>query len=164
MTEYTTSKGVWNGWYWRLIGGATLAIAALQLLLKGIIHYPLFSGLPLAVMIIVYIIVPRAKERTLANAIVAVVVMYVVSAALAFGFEWNTVALYAAHHLLPLFILQELVIPLLLGVVLAYVYLRLSRWSDRKRAEIEAKRRQEQAADAPPRKRVHSKKRRKKKR
>ncbi|CAM3799538.1 hypothetical protein [Alicyclobacillus pomorum] len=163
MSEYTTDKGIWNGWYWRLIGLSVMSIAIVQLLLKYVIHYSLFVSLPMAVLVISYIVVPRAKERTLANALLGVFSMFVVSAALALIFEPAVVQQAAKQHIVRQFLLEYLALPLLLGITLAYGYLRLSQWSDKKRAELEEKRRAQMVADKPvPPRRIHRKKKRKK--
>ncbi len=161
--EYTTNKWTWKGWRWRFVGLTVLSIAVLQIVMLFTLKYDLVQSLPLAVLIISYIIVPRVEERKLGNAIAGVIAMFIVDVILLLAFEFNLFKQAWQMHVFWQFIGLNLVIPLLLGLFLAYFYLRLTRWSEKKRAEIEAKRRASAAAsESRPVRRHHKKKKRKK--
>ncbi|MCL6453148.1 MAG: hypothetical protein K6T78_05900 [Alicyclobacillus sp.] len=163
MANEETGKGVWNGIHWRFIGLTVVVLAALQVAGQYLARYPVLESLPLAVLIVSYIVIPRVKERRLANALTGVIAMYVVGLILEAVFDWRSVQSALAQH--AVWNLVELnVFPLLLGVLVAFAYLRLTEWSERKRAEAERKRRQEKGVPEPEqRPRVHSKKYAKKK-
>jgi hypothetical protein len=92
-------------------------------------------------MVISYLVIPRAKERRLLNALLGVAAMFVLDLALEIFAEHDlTVALHSGQ--LGQFI-QLNVFGVLLGVAVAYAYLRLSLWSEQKRMDREAKHRSE---------------------
>jgi membrane-bound ClpP family serine protease len=157
MSEaYTTGNGVWNGWHWRLVGSTVAIIAVLQLVMKYAMHYPLVQSLPLAVLIVVYIVVPRLKQRRLANAVAGVVASFIIGAILELTLE-NYFNLAVHQGVVWQLVLTNLVFPLLLGLVMAFAYVKLNAWSERKRMETEAKRRATATTVSTevPKKRVH---------
>ncbi|MCL6517753.1 hypothetical protein [Alicyclobacillus sp.] len=163
MNESTT-PGVWRGWYWRLMAWTIVAVVILQVAAYYLVpnHYPISQSMLLAMLVVSYIVIPRAQERRLANALVAIAITFVINLILEAVVErgWQTAA--ATHQLGPYVELN--VLYLVFSFAMAYIYLRLTQWSDRKRAELEAKRRAERAKDEPVRRRVHSKKKKKKRR
>lgn len=162
-TTYTTSNGVWNGWSWRFVGLTVLAVAVLQVILKLAMHYQLYASLPLAVLIVSYVIIPRVKERKLANAIVGVIATFIIGVILELALEMDLLQQAAASHMLTQFVLMNMGFPLVLGLLMSYMYLRLTQWSDKKRLQMEAKRRATNATtSSPPIRRHHQNKKRKK--
>lgn len=167
MEQYTTGNGIYKGIYWRYIGLITLALSALEVVAHYALKYPLISSLGLAEVVMVYLVVPRTKERRLTNAILAVVATEVVGIILQLFLGTGELAKYKLSGVVGFDAFS-----LALGVVAAYLYLRLSIWSDRKRAETDAKRAQNNAKRAGrgssasttslPVRRHHSKKGRKK--
>ncbi|SFU89230.1 hypothetical protein [Alicyclobacillus macrosporangiidus] len=159
-----TTPGVWRGWHWRLMAWTIAVIVVLQVAAYYFVpnHYPIVQSTLLAMLIVSYVIIPRAQERRLANAFVAIAVTFLIDLALEALIErgWQTAA--ATHQLLPYVELNALY--LVFSFAMAFIYLRLTQWSDRKRAELEAKRRAERMKDEPVRRRVHSKKKKKKRR
>jgi membrane-bound ClpP family serine protease len=160
--EYTTNKWVRNGWYWRFVGLTVLSIAALQIVLKLTLKYDLVQSLPLALLVVSYIILPRVEERKLGNAIAGVVAMFIVNLVLLPTFELDLMKQVWQAHIFWQFAALNLLLPLLLGLVMAYFYLRLTQWSERKRAELEAKRRASAEPEQRPVRRHHRKKKKKK--
>ncbi|GGI96324.1 hypothetical protein GCM10010885_02460 [Alicyclobacillus cellulosilyticus] len=152
MGEYTTQQGIWNGWYWRFLALLVLAVAVLQSLAAAFLHYPITTSLPLALLVVAYMTAPRVKERRLANTLAGVVAMFLVNLLLEWVFDralllkegWLVVA-------------EANGFALAVGLAMAYLYLRLTIWSERKREELESRRRQ-QDAEAPPPVRRHRKK------
>jgi hypothetical protein len=161
--EYTTNKWIWKGWRWRFVGLTVLSIAVLQILLLFTLKYDFVQSLPLAVLIVSYIIVPRVEERKLGNAIAGVIAMFVVDLILLLAFELNLWRQAWQMHVFWQFVGLNLFAPLVLGLAMAYFYVWLTQWSEKKRAEIEAKRRAREAESEPrPVRRHHKKKKRKK--
>lgn len=152
----------WKGLEWKLVGFSVAGIIALQLVAHYfLIHYQIIQSLSLTVLLVSYIIIPRAKSRKLANALVGVIAVWVIGVVLEITLEHG---LSSAIHLGEVMPFIELtVIPLLLGIAMAYGYLRLTTWSTRKRMEMDARRKEGKSAPtSQPAKRVHHKNRRKK--
>lgn len=164
MSNNETQAGVRNGIYWRFLGLSVLAVAALQVVAKYALHYPIVQSLPLAELIVAYLVIPRAKERRLMNAIIGVLASFVVGVLLAIFVEKDLQQAIAAHQLVP-FLELYIAFPLLLGLVVAFAYLRLTEWSEKKRSQIEEKRNRDRAGSEPtPPVRRHAGKGKKKKR
>lgn len=163
MANRNANGGIWNGLHWRFTGLVVLAIAVLQVIAQYAVHYPILESLPLAVLIISYVIIPRVKERRLTNALIGVIASYIVGLILELSLNRNEILLAIHQHAVPN-LLELNVFPLLLGVVVAFAYLRLTEWSERKRSQMETKRRSERGVPDPvPQRRVHSDKYTKKK-
>lgn len=159
MSEFTTSSGVWKGWHWRYVSITVLVIALLQALAYLTFQYNLVSSLPIAVLSVSYLVILRVKERRLANALVAVLASFVIGVILQislqhYGYTW--------HGQQFLYWLQSDAWTLVIGLVMAYAYLRLTQWSERKRGELDAKRAATTKASTPTPVRRHHKKRKKK--
>jgi len=161
LEEYTTGNGIYKGFYWRYIILVVLAISALELVALYAVHYPMVTSLSLAVLIVSYVVIPRTRERRLANAIASVILTVIVGVVLQIIFDRQSVAVY---HLAGVVELDALA--LLLGLVVAYLYLRLTMWSERRRAQVDAKRSSNAKSGSktvqPPQRRHHSTKSRKK--
>lgn len=159
MSQETREPGVWNGWYWRYGLLSVAGIAVLELVLWYGLHWSIYGNTLLGLLILVYLVAVRAKERTLANTLVSVVVLFVIDILLQLfvehtpmekGFTWKD---YVGYNALSLAI----------AVIWSYLYLRFLAWSERKRQEVEARRRAE-AAPERPRIRHHRKKKKKRRR
>jgi hypothetical protein len=152
LPQFWTGSGVWRGWYLRVLAITVVVIVALQLIAKYTVHYPLLYTLVMAEMIACYFIVPRVKERPIANALAGVIALFVINMVLQLELEWPIL-----HQVGWNGVLIEDGLALLLGVVWSVMYHRLNEWSERKRAEAEAKRRQQaQSEEPPPDRRGHS--------
>ena len=137
LAEFTTSKGVWNGWHWRYVSLTVLALAVLQVVAFYAFHYPLLSSLPIAVLSVAYIVILRVRERRLNNALLAVVATFVIGLVLQLALEAKG---QAFHGKQAAGFWETNGLTLVMGLVMGYAYLRLTEWSERKRGEMEAKR------------------------
>ncbi|QSO53287.1 hypothetical protein JZ785_05280 [Alicyclobacillus curvatus] len=164
MTNGGSQPGIKNGIYWRFLGISVVGVAVLQVVAKFALKYPIFQSLPLAELIVAYLIIPKAKERRLTNAVVGVLAAFVVGVLLDFFVE-RSPQLAMSQGTFIQFIELYILFPLLLGLVVAFAYLRLTEWSEKKRAAIEQKRSQERAGKepAPPVRRHSANSRNKKK-
>ncbi|MCL6636810.1 MAG: hypothetical protein K6T26_02570 [Alicyclobacillus sp.] len=158
MTDLTTDRGIWRGWHWRLGGLTVAAVLVLQVIAYFAVHYPLEQSLLLAMLMVSYVIIPKAQERRLANAMAGVVVTFVLGLLLQFLLEDTWAKALAQGEWLSLAELN--VLNLAVGLSMAYLYLRLTQWSERKRSAAAAQR---AAESRPPHthRRVHRKKKRK---
>jgi hypothetical protein len=156
LTEGVRESGVWRGWYLRYGILVVAAIAVIQVVIWLAFKWSIFQNTLLGLLIVVYLMAVRAKERRLANMMVAVGVLFVVDLLLqvyverlpaAQGFTWTSFVQYNGMYLA-------------IALVWSYLYLRLLEWSERKRNEIEARRRAE-AEPERPRVRHHRKKKKK---
>ncbi|MBX5436574.1 MAG: hypothetical protein IRZ33_05080 [Alicyclobacillaceae bacterium] len=165
MAEETSVKGIWNGWYWRLVGATVGALLALQVIAYYTVAYPITTSQVLAEMMVIYVVAPRVRERRFGNTVAGVILVFLLGLLLQLVLPvppGSRAGAGAPDPRTAAFWELELV-ALVTGVVLTYLFLRLSAWSDRKRAELEAKRRAEQSPP-PQRHRHHSKKKKRKRR
>lgn len=158
LSDYTTSSGVWKGWHWRYVSITVLVIALLQALAYLTLKYDLVSSLPIAVLSVSYLVILRVKERRLANALAAVLSSFILGVILQvslqhYGYTW--------HGKQFLYWLQSDAWTLVIGLAMAFAYLRLTQWSERKRAELDAKRATTAKSSTPTPVRRHHKKRKK---
>jgi hypothetical protein len=161
MSDYTTKNGVWNGWSWRYVGILVIGIAVLQLAVWYEFKYPIIQSLPLAVLIVSYLIIPRVKERRLGNAIAGVIATFIVGLVLEITVEHNLQTFMHKGQLMGFVELN--VFPLLLGITVAFVNLRMTLWSEKKRDQLAEKRRLETAGKSAStlQQRVHRTKKKK---
>lgn len=163
MSNDGLQAGIRNGIYWRFLSISVLGVAVLQVVAKFAMRYPISASLPLAELIVAYLVIPRAKERRLTNAIIGVLAAFVIGVLLEIFLPGEMQAAIAKHQVMS-YIELYMLFPLLLGLVVAFAYLRLTEWSEKKRASIEAKRNRERADSAPtPAVRRHTGKGKKKK-
>ncbi len=156
MRDSAYSNGIWHGIYWRFIGGSVLALILLQWLGFRYLHYPVLQSVPVVLMVISYLVIPRAKERRLLNALLGVAAMFVLDLALEVFAEHDLTAALRVGQLGQF--IQLNAFGLLLGIAVAYGYLRLSQWSEQKRMAREAKRKADREGQAPTvQRRVHHK-------
>ncbi|WAH38953.1 hypothetical protein [Alicyclobacillus dauci] len=149
-------KGIWNGWYWRFVGSVVVVVAILEIVAfyvtKG--GYPLISTGELGMFMSAILIVQRAKQRRTANTLLAVLLLLVINLVLQLTIGYA----YTKHMGWGGFIQQNLIIGAI-GVLFSVVYARTTAWSDKKRKDAEAKRRETQAAkgnaEEQPQTRVH---------
>lgn len=162
MSQNETQPGVMNGIYWRFLSLSVLGVAVLQVVAYYALHYQLIVSLPLAELIVAYLIIPRAKQRRLTNAIIGVLASFVIGVLLDIFLEHDLQTAIANHQVIS-FLEISILFPLLLGLVVAFAYLRLTEWSEKKRAALDEKKSRERATtqSAPP-VRHHSNKRKKK--
>jgi hypothetical protein len=155
MDEYK-SGNMLKGLQWKLIGLSVAGISVLQVIAYFAMKFLLIQSLSLTVLLVSYIIIPRVKERKFAHAVVGVIGVWIIGVLLEVGLEkyWTVVG--------QLPFIEMCVYPLLLGIVVSYGYMRLTNWSNRKRSEIDARKRVVNAPTSIPLQRVHSKKKRKK--
>ncbi|QQE77017.1 hypothetical protein [Alicyclobacillus sp. SO9] len=166
MREYTTGKGIWNGWAWRLVGLTVLVISALEFIAVITVKTQIISSLMLGVMVVSYWVIPRIEERKLANAIVGVVATVIIGFILQMALhEQNAMIGKPPRPVGMMGILQTDGLTLVVGIIMAYLYLRLTNWSQRKRAELDTKRSQKAASSSTsaPQRRHHSAKNKKRK-
>jgi len=160
MSDYTTGNGIWNGWSWRFVGFAVLGIALLQVALFYTVPLSFVTSLPLAVFAVAYIVILRVRERRLANAIVGVIASFVVGVVLELTMEGTYVQMWSkpgGHGA----VITNLLSPLVLGLAMAFIYLRVTEWSESKRADLEEKRKRKSVTEVRPPQRVHKKKKKK---
>jgi hypothetical protein len=156
LADGLQDPGVWKGWYWRYGALAVAAIAILETAIYLAFKWSIFQNTLLGLLIVVYLMAVRAKERRLANMMAAVAVLFVIDVLLqvyverlpsASGFTWSSFAENNALYLV-------------IALVWSYLYLRLLQWTERKRSELEARRRAETESERP-RVRHHRKKKKK---
>lgn len=134
MDIQSSSKGIYNGWHYRFVGIVVALLAVLQILAHMTLKYTVATSLPLAVVVVSYIVAPRVKERRLANTIAGVLGIFVIDLLLEVFWE------HAQSPSMANF-LELNGFALVMGIVLAFLYLKLTQWSEKKRAELDAKRR-----------------------
>jgi small-conductance mechanosensitive channel len=156
-----TQAGVRNGIYWRFLGLSVIGIAVLQVIALYAMHYLISQSLPLAELIVAYLVIPRAKERRLTNALIGVLASFVIGVLLEIFLEKDLQAAIASHQVMS-YVEMFVLFPLILGLIVSYAYLRLTEWSEKKRATLEEKRRKERAETAPVPVRRHTRKGKKK--
>lgn len=159
MGEYK-SENMLKDLQWKLIGLSVAGISVLQVIAYYAMKFPLIQSLSLTVLLVSYIIIPRVKERKFANAVVGVIGVWIIGVLLEVGLEKYWTFGKGTGQILPF--IEMCVYPLLLGIVVSYGYMRLTNWSNRKRSEIDARKRVVNAPTSIPLQRVHSKKKRKK--
>lgn len=125
----------WRGWHWQFILVIVVVLGALQTVADIWFRYPLTTSMPLAILLTIYLVVPRTKEQGLANTIASVILMFLVDLLLQFSLP-----LPANMHATTLSLLEMDAYVLVFGLIMAFVFLRLTRWSDKKRIEMENKR------------------------
>lgn len=160
MAEFNFSKPVVNGWHWRTLALTVAAIAVLQIILDVATKYTVVMTAPLGVLFVGYLVIPRIKERRLGNALVGVTAIFVIDLILQFALD-----MHGKSPVSQGVFLEENGMSLLLGAFVCFGYTRMTDWSDRKRAEREARRRAETSPaqiQAHPARRHHSKKKRRK--
>lgn len=150
MNGLMDGQGIKYGIYWRMVGLTVLLIAVLQLLAFYAFHYPFTTSMPLAVLLVTYITVPRTKERRLLNAVLGVVLVFVIGLV----FELLLQGLDPTLQKLPGpstwgFWLNN-AFYLVFGLLMSYVFLLVTQWSERKRVQMEEKRAREQAPNDRP--------------
>ena len=138
MSEWTTTTGIWKGFYWRFIAITVASLAVVQVLGFYFGHFFLTQTLPFSVLVTIYMVVPRAKERRLANALVGGAAAFVIGIVLQLAFQYHWTEELQAQQW-PLFWEQNL-FTLVMGTSLAVLYLRVTEWSERRRAKWDAKR------------------------
>ncbi|MDQ0188298.1 hypothetical protein JI721_15275 [Alicyclobacillus cycloheptanicus] len=158
MQNGNESKSSWNGWRFRYVGMTVLVIVVLQVVADYAIHYKLVTTIPLGVLFAAYVIIPRIKERRLGNALLGALAVWVIDVILEVFIDFHGNELAAANRSA---FLQYNLYALALGVVVCWGYLKLTEWSERKRAQMEAKR-QAETQPAQPVRRHHKKKKRRK--
>lgn len=147
--------GVWNGWHWRFIAIIVIALAILEVIAYEALHYQFIQSGELGMFIIAILIVQRIKERRTGNTMVAVISAWIINLI----FQLTLGSKDAMHFGLGNFIQQNAIIGLI-GILFCIVYARTTVWSDTRRKEAEAKRREklgpssQKSAEAPVQ-RVH---------
>lgn len=139
-------NGVWRGWHWQIISLMVVGLGALQTVAAIWLHYPVTTSMPMAMLIVIYLVVPRTKERQLANTLAAVVAMFLVNLLLEFSLPSPTVKVGWIA------LLEMNLWMLIMGLLMAFLYLRVMRWSERKRVQMEDRRRSRETpakADRP---------------
>lgn len=143
MSDNSNGKGVWNGWHWRYLTILVLAICILELVAFKAANYPMNASVTLGVLIVIYVTVPRLKERRLAHSLIGVVAVVLITSALEAYFE---PALFKAGPN-AFFLMNGLA--LLIGIGMSYLYIKITDWSNAKRAQSEAKRREKVSPSTP---------------
>jgi len=154
VETWNTSKWRYQGWAWGYVGLTVLAVAVLQVIAKFAINYPLINTGQLAVFVVVWFIVPRIRERRLGNTLAGVILVFVLDLILQLLLDPKSFT----THLMQTLQLNGFI--LATGLLIGYLYLRLSTWSENKRAQMDAKRNQtagKQTASEKPKQRVHRK-------
>lgn len=143
MSEYSNGNGVWNGWHWRFLTILVLAICGLELLAYKTMKYPMITSVTLGVLIVIYVAIPRLKERRLAHSLIGVVAVVIITSALEAYFEpdlfQNGVNAFLLYNGLAL----------LIGIGMSFAYLKITDWSNAKRVQMEAKRRDQPGTTTP---------------
>ncbi len=158
MSDYTTGKGVYKGWYWRFVGLAVLGVILLQIISFYTIKWPILESTQIAMFLVIWLVISRIQERRLANAIAGSVLVFVIGLVLQF-----TLDPLVARTSPGVFWKSNLMI-LVVSILLAYLYAKMQGWSERKRDQLEAKRKEKMGVtktDRPP-VRTHRKKKRRK--
>lgn len=166
MNEQHSAPGVWNGIHWRFVGITVVAIAVLQVIASFAFKYPVLMSLPLALLVVSYLVIPRVKVRRLMNAMIGVVAMFIIGVLLELFVDGNPMVAAQTAKVTPLNYVESNGFALVLGLVVAFAYLKLTEWSEKKRAQSEARRSAERAVSEPARpvRRHNSKYAKKKKR
>lgn len=160
LAVFSFSKPVINGWHWRTITLTVAAIALLQVVLDQMTrHYSVVATAPLGVLFVGYIIIPKVKERRVANALVGVIAVFVIDLILQLGLDFHGLPPAGSQRLF----LEDNLMSLVLGALVCFGYTKLTEWSERKRGEREAKRRvQTTPTESYPQRRHHNNKNRRK--
>ncbi len=159
MSDYTTGKGVYKGWHWRNIGLTVIGVTILQVVSFYTIRLPILQSTQIAMFLTIWLIISRLHERRLANGLIGMMIVFIIGFVLQFTID-------PATKRLPLHsVLQTNLMVLSVSALLAIILTKMQGWSERKRATLEAKRKQKMSASKPeykPAVRVHRKKRRRK--
>ena len=128
--------GVWNGWHWRFLTILVVAICLLELIAWETLHYSMVTSVTLGVLIVIYVVIPRLTERRLAHSIIGVVAVVILTMAMEGFFESDIFKVSGG----PGYYFLYNGLALVIGIAMSFLYLRLTDWSARKRAENDAKR------------------------
>lgn len=154
MAKPLSKAGVWNGWYWRYITMTVLVLAILQVIALYAFHYQILFSSQFSMIVMMWLITPRVEQRKYANTVVAIVAMFLIGIVFQLTLTKNELQTMTPSG----FVIQN-VTTLVIAILISYLYVRMSVWSDRKRAAIEAKKRSDKGSSTPERpQRVHHKK------
>jgi hypothetical protein len=158
VSDYTTGNGVYKGWYWRYIGIATIGIVLLQVISFYTIHWPIMESTQIAMFIVLWFIISRVRERRFLNGLAGTIIVFLIGLVLQY-----TVGIAQTRQMTTLSFWQSNLMILVVSVLLAWLYTKMQLWSERKRAQMETKRRDKMATTSQehPQVRVHRKKKKK---
>jgi membrane-bound ClpP family serine protease len=157
VSDYTTGNGVYNGWHWRYIGIASIGVVLLQIISFYTIHWPILESTQIAMFIVLWFIISRVRERRFLNGLAGTIVVFIVGLVLQFTIDPVTKQMPTREFW------QSNITIFAISILLAYLYTKMQAWSERKREQMEAKRRGKMAASKPdrPQVRVHRKNKKK---
>jgi hypothetical protein len=141
MANPLISGGSWNGWYIRYLTLLVLMLGALQTVAFYTIHYPLMYSSEFAMIVVMWLVIPRVQERRLANTIAGVCGAFVIGVLLQL-----TVGAATTKSTGILEMLGQNALILVIALALSYLYLRVTIWSDRKKVQLENKRKEKERA------------------
>ncbi|WP_223204114.1 hypothetical protein [Alicyclobacillus suci] len=130
-------QGVWRGWYWRFVGTTVVVLAILELVAyyvsKG--RYSFIQTGELGMFIAAILVVQRVKERRMANTLLVTILGFVINLIFQLTIGYKGTLYYGWGY----FVEQNAIIGGI-GILFSIVYSRTSAWSDRRRAQAQAKR------------------------
>ncbi|MFD2169003.1 hypothetical protein [Tumebacillus lipolyticus] len=104
----------------------------------------LFTTLPIAMMFASFFIVPRVKERKLASAILVTLATALIALISFFIYQYATLDAEIATANLKTALLNLPLLVLIISIAGSWVFVKTHEWTERKRAQMEAKVQQKQ--------------------
>ena len=135
---------VWRGWHWQLILIVVVGIGIIQAVADVWFHYSVTLSIPMAVLLTIYLVVSRTNVKRLANTLAAVVLTVLINVLMQALFPIPK----AAGGVKQLAISDATM--LFFGLIMGFVFLRMTMFSERKRAELDEKRTREKATTKKP--------------
>ncbi|MDP9728791.1 hypothetical protein ACOJUR_10555 [Alicyclobacillus tolerans] len=142
MANSWMDGGTWRGFHIRYLAILSVSFAVLQAVAYYTVHYPLMFSSEFAMILMMWLIIPRLTERRLANTFAGVTTTFLLGLILQF-----TIGLEITEKGGIWYTLGQNLLIFVVALALSYLYLRVSIWSDRKKAELE-KRRAEKSSSA----------------
>ncbi|MFB5191094.1 hypothetical protein [Alicyclobacillus fastidiosus] len=133
--------GIWRGWYWRFVGGTVVVLAVLEVAAYYLSKYSFITSGELGMFISAILVVQRAKEKRTLNTLLATILGFVINVI----FQLTLGYAGTVHYGWGFFFEQNAIIGAI-GILFSVVYARTQEWSNRRRDQMQAKRRQEAAA------------------
>ncbi len=157
MSDYSTGNGIYNGWHWRNVGIASIGVVILQIISFYTIHWPILESTQIGMFIVLWFIISRVQERRFLNGLAGTIIVFIIGIILQYTID------PATKHMSTLAFWQSNLMILVVSILLAYLYTKMQGWSERKREQLEAKRKEKMSASKPerPQVRVHRKKKKK---
>lgn len=140
--ERRAQQGIWHGWYWRFVSVTVIVLAILEIvafyLSKG--KYSFIMSGEFAMFVSALLVVQRAKQHRTLNVLIAVLATYIINLIFQLTLDYGG----SMHYGVRSFIQQNAVIGFI-GILFCVIYARTTAWSDKRRRQVDEKRREKQA-------------------